>query len=309
MSTLESMRAFAQRAKVASRVMASATTEQKNRALVGIAAALRARSVAIVEANALDLTDAQVSGKNVAFLDRLLLDPARVEAMATAVEFIGSLEDPIGEVTESWRRPNGLEIRKVRLPLGVVLMIYESRPNVTSDAAALCVKSGNVALLRGGSEGLTVTEPRENRIVCPGRFRTVKPASMRSADSPNHVTRDAKPITCASVASPSGFEPVSRSARTSSGLLGTSVSETPAHASPSSRSSWRHAVDRQSPEASHETGVSASRSVTNFASELTAVDGERRRSRARVTTSRRPAGSHTLRGRSVDSAPRHLRQR
>ena len=160
MSTLESMRAFAQRAKVASRVMASATTEQKNRALVGIAAALRARSVAIVEANALDLTDAQVSGKNVAFLDRLLLDPARVEAMATAVEFIGSLEDPIGEVTESWRRPNGLEIRKVRLPLGVVLMIYESRPNVTSDAAALCVKSGNVALLRGGSEAF-----RSNRAI------------------------------------------------------------------------------------------------------------------------------------------------
>lgn len=160
MSTLDSMRAFAQRAKVASRVMASATTEQKNRALVGIAAALRARSASIVEANALDLADAKASGKNVAFLDRLLLDTARVEAMAKAVEFIGSLEDPIGEVTESWRRPNGLEIRKVRLPLGVVLMIYESRPNVTSDAAALCLKSGNVALLRGGSESF-----RSNRAI------------------------------------------------------------------------------------------------------------------------------------------------
>lgn len=160
MSTLEAMRAFAQRAKVASRVMASATTAQKNGALVGIAAALRARSVAIVEANALDLADAKTAGKNVAFLDRLLLDPARVEAMAKAVEFIGSLEDPIGEVTESWRRPNGLEIRKVRLPLGVVLMIYEARPNVTSDAAALCLKSGNVALLRGGSESF-----RSNRAI------------------------------------------------------------------------------------------------------------------------------------------------
>lgn len=160
MSTLDAMRAFAQRAKVASRVMASATTAQKNRALVGIAAALRARSAAIVEANALDLADAKTAGKNVAFLDRLLLDPARVEAMAKAVEFLGSLEDPVGEVTESWRRPNGLEVRKVRLPLGVVLMIYEARPNVTSDAAALCLKSGNVALLRGGSESF-----RSNRAI------------------------------------------------------------------------------------------------------------------------------------------------
>ena len=160
MSTLDAMRAFAQRAKVASRVMASATTAQKNRALVGIAAALRARSAAIVEANALDLADAKTAGKNVAFLDRLLLDPARVEAMAKAVEFIGSLEDPVGEVTESWRRPTGLEVRKVRLPLGVVLMIYEARPNVTSDAAALCLKSGNVALLRGGSESF-----RSNRAI------------------------------------------------------------------------------------------------------------------------------------------------
>ncbi len=160
MSTPDSMRAFARRAKVASRVMASATTEQKNRALAGIAAALRARSATIVEANALDLADAEASGKNTAFLDRLLLDSARIEAMARAVEFIGSLEDPIGEVTESWRRPNGLEIRKVRLPLGVVLMIYESRPNVTSDAAALCLKSGNVVLLRGGSESF-----RSNRAI------------------------------------------------------------------------------------------------------------------------------------------------
>jgi len=159
-STPDSMRAFARRAKVASRVMASATTEQKNRALAGIAAALRARSATIVEANALDLADAEASGKNTAFLDRLLLDSARIEAMARAVEFIGSLEDPIGEVTESWRRPNGLEIRKVRLPLGVVLMIYESRPNVTSDAAALCLKSGNVVLLRGGSESF-----RSNRAI------------------------------------------------------------------------------------------------------------------------------------------------
>lgn len=152
MTTLDAMRGFAQRAKAASRVMANATTAQKNAALTALAKALRVSTEAIVQANALDLADAKAAGKNAAFLDRLLLDPARIEAMAKAVEFIVTLEDPIGEVTETWRRPNGLEVRKVRLPLGVVLMIYESRPNVTSDAAALCLKSGNVALLRGGSE-------------------------------------------------------------------------------------------------------------------------------------------------------------
>lgn len=151
-TTLETMRAFAQRAKAASRVLAVATTAQKNRALELLAAGLRARTADILEANAKDLADAKAAGKNAAFLDRLLLDPARVEAMAKAVEAIAALEDPVGEVTASWRRPNGLEVRKVRLPLGVVLMIYEARPNVTSDAAALCLKSGNVALLRGGSE-------------------------------------------------------------------------------------------------------------------------------------------------------------
>lgn len=151
-TTLDTMRAFSQRAKAASRVMASATTAQKDQALRGIAHALRNGTASILEANALDVADAKATGKNAAFLDRLLLDGPRVEAMAKAVEAIAALEDPVGEVTESWRRPNGLEVRKVRLPLGVVLMIFESRPNVTSDAGALCLKSGNVAMLRGGSE-------------------------------------------------------------------------------------------------------------------------------------------------------------
>ncbi len=159
-TTLDAMRGFAQRAKTASRVMANATTAQKNQALTALAKELRSRTAAIVEANALDLADAKAAGKNAAFIDRLLLDSSRIEAMAKAVEFIVTLEDPIGEVTETWRRPNGLDVRKVRLPLGVVLMIYESRPNVTSDAAALCLKSGNVALLRGGSEAF-----RSNRAI------------------------------------------------------------------------------------------------------------------------------------------------
>lgn len=172
-TTLEAMREVAQRAKAASRVMAAATTEQKNRALQRIAAELRARTVVIVAANALDLADAKASGKNEAFLDRLMLDPSRVEAMAKAVEFIAGLEDPIGEVTESWRRPNGLEVRRVRLPLGVVLMIYESRPNVTSDAAALCLKSGNVALLRGGSEAF-----RSNRAIADALMHGLSSAGL-----------------------------------------------------------------------------------------------------------------------------------
>ncbi|MCA2979418.1 MAG: glutamate-5-semialdehyde dehydrogenase [Myxococcaceae bacterium] len=146
------MRALAARAKAAARVMATAPTPQKDRALRETAAALRRSTDAILSANALDVAEATAAGKNAAFLDRLLLDAVRVEAMAKAVEAVVALEDPVGEVTSNWRRPNGLEVRKVRLPLGVVLMIYEARPNVTSDVAALCLKSGNVAVLRGGSE-------------------------------------------------------------------------------------------------------------------------------------------------------------
>lgn len=117
-----------------------------------MAAALRASSSELVAANALDLEDAKKAGKNAAFIDRLMLDAKRVESMAAAVEAVAALPDPVGEVTERWTRPNGLKVRKERLPLGVVLMIYEARPNVTSDAAALCLKSGNAAILRGGSE-------------------------------------------------------------------------------------------------------------------------------------------------------------
>ncbi|MFZ5443101.1 MAG: glutamate-5-semialdehyde dehydrogenase [Myxococcota bacterium] len=146
------MKELATRARLAARALVAASTEQKNRALVSMAKALRAASADICEQNALDLHDARASGKNAAFLDRLLLDPKRVEAMAAAVEAVAALADPVGEVTEQWTRPNGLRVRKERLPLGVVLMIYESRPNVTSDAAALCLKSGNAAILRGGSE-------------------------------------------------------------------------------------------------------------------------------------------------------------
>lgn len=146
------MKQLAMDARAAARTLVSASTEQKNTALREMAVALRASVGDLCAANALDLEDAKRAGKNAAFLDRLLLDPKRVEAMAAAVESVAALPDPIGEVTERWTRPNGLKVRKERLPLGVVLMIYEARPNVTSDAAALCLKSGNAAILRGGSE-------------------------------------------------------------------------------------------------------------------------------------------------------------
>jgi glutamate-5-semialdehyde dehydrogenase len=146
------VRTLAETAREASRALAIATTGQKDAALRSMARRLREAAPAILAANAKDVSAARSAGRNAAFVDRLLLDAGRLEAMARAVEAVADLKDPVGEVTETWERPNALKIRKVRLPLGVVLMIYESRPNVTSDAAALCLKSGNAVLLRGGSE-------------------------------------------------------------------------------------------------------------------------------------------------------------
>ncbi len=148
------MRALAKAAKEASHLVAIAPTEVKDRALKAIANALRLASKEILAANDLDIGAARQASKGEAFIDRLALNSKRVEAMASAVEEIVALKDPVGEVTERWKRPNGLQIQKVRLPLGVVMMIYESRPNVTSDAAALCLKSGNATILRGGRESL-----------------------------------------------------------------------------------------------------------------------------------------------------------
>jgi glutamate-5-semialdehyde dehydrogenase len=148
------MRALAQAAKEASRIVANASTETKNRALQSMARALRTLTPQILAANEQDMVSSRQAGKGDAFIDRLALNSERVEAMASALEEIIALQDPIGQVTERWKRPNGLKVEKVRLPLGVVMMIYESRPNVTSDAAALCLKSGNATILRGGRESL-----------------------------------------------------------------------------------------------------------------------------------------------------------
>src|SRR5512138_1464646 len=154
-STLaERMRSLAVGAKGASRVLSYADTRAKDQALLAAADALAKHQRAILAANAKDLAAARKAGQGAAFLDRLALDPSRLEAMARSLREVAALPDPVGEVTSSWRRPNGLCVKKVRIPLGVVLMIYEARPNVTIDAAALCVKSGNAVILRPGSDAL-----------------------------------------------------------------------------------------------------------------------------------------------------------
>ncbi len=132
--------------------MATVPRHAKDRALRAGARALRTRSGEILEANARDMEAARGKGLTGAMLDRLELDPKRVEAMAAGLEAIAGLEDPVGTELARWRRPNGLDIARVRVPLGVVGIIYESRPNVTADAGALCLKAGNAAILRGGSE-------------------------------------------------------------------------------------------------------------------------------------------------------------
>jgi glutamate-5-semialdehyde dehydrogenase len=139
-------------AREAARALALAPTEAKNRALEAMAARLEAGAQKILDANAQDLDAARAKGRDQAFLDRLMLNPARVAAMAKAIRDVAALPDPVGQVIASWTRPNGLQISRVRVPLGVIGIIYESRPNVTADAAALCLKSGNAVILRSGSE-------------------------------------------------------------------------------------------------------------------------------------------------------------
>ncbi|HZN31472.1 MAG TPA: gamma-glutamyl-phosphate reductase, partial [Xanthobacteraceae bacterium] len=146
------MHDLGRRAREAARVLALAETARKDRALAAMAAAIRTRSADILAANAQDLAEAKSSGATSACVDRLALDAKRVAAIADGLDVVRSLPDPVGSVTERWTRPNGMTIERVRVPLGVVGIVYESRPNVTADAAALCLKAGNAAILRGGSE-------------------------------------------------------------------------------------------------------------------------------------------------------------
>ncbi len=146
------MQSMGRAAREAAAVLANAPRATKDLALKVAAGQLRTQSAAILAANAQDLAAAEARGLKGALLDRLRLDPARIEAMARGLEEIVLLEDPVGTVIAQWTRPNGLLIQRVRVPLGVVGIIFESRPNVTADAGALCLKSGNAAILRPGSE-------------------------------------------------------------------------------------------------------------------------------------------------------------
>jgi glutamate-5-semialdehyde dehydrogenase len=146
--------AKARAAKEAARVLALASTRAKNEALLQMARGLEEKTAPVLEANRADLERGRAVGLTPAFIDRLTLSEGRIEEMAAGLRQVAALPDPVGETVEAWRRPNGIEISRVRVPLGVIGFIYESRPNVTADAAGLCLKSGNAVLLRGGSEAL-----------------------------------------------------------------------------------------------------------------------------------------------------------
>ena len=146
------MERLARDARAAARALGAFGAEDKSRALQAAAERIRKSEARLLEANAKDLAAVDTVRLNDAFVDRLELTPARIEAMAAGIEAVAALEDPVGDVIAAWERPNGLHIERVRVPLGVIGIVYESRPNVTADAGALCLKSGNAAILRGGSE-------------------------------------------------------------------------------------------------------------------------------------------------------------
>ena len=148
----ETMRGIGAHGREASRALAIASTGAKDAALIAAARDLRAETSAIIEANGRDLAAARDAGRPASFLDRLMLDAKRIDGVARGLEEIAALPDPVGDVIARWARPNGMEIERVRVPLGVIGIIYESRPNVTADAGALSLKAGNAAILRGGSE-------------------------------------------------------------------------------------------------------------------------------------------------------------
>ena len=148
------MQDIGRRARQASRAMARASSDQKNQALLHIAKLVRERSEEILRVNALDVARAKTNGQDAAFIDRLTMTPKTIESMALGLEQIVSLEDPIGKITPLQKQASGIELGQMRVPLGVIGIIYESRPNVTIDAAALCLKSGNAVILRGGSEAI-----------------------------------------------------------------------------------------------------------------------------------------------------------
>jgi glutamate-5-semialdehyde dehydrogenase len=167
------MHGIGRQARAAARALARAPSARKDAALAAMAAAIRAAKADMLAANSRDLAACKATGATGAFLDRLALDQKRIAAMAEGIEVVRSLADPVGAVMERWTRPNGLRIERVRVPLGVVGIIYESRPNVTADAAALCLKAGNAAILRGGSES-----HRSNQVIHGALVDGLRAASL-----------------------------------------------------------------------------------------------------------------------------------
>ena len=172
-------------ARAAARVLALATADQKNRALSAMAAALRVQSARILASNAEDVAEGRAAGLAGAMLDRLSLDAGRIEAMAAGIEVVRGLANPVNSVMASWTRPNGMTIERVRVPLGVIGIIYESRPNVTADAGALCLKSGNAAILRGGSDSL-----RSSRAIHAAMAQGLRETGLPEAAIQLVATRD-----------------------------------------------------------------------------------------------------------------------
>ena len=156
MSIAAQVKGIATNAREASTAVARLTSGEKNRLLLAMADALTAATGALIAANAKDLAGGRDKGLSAAMLDRLMLDETRINGMADALREVAALPDPVGAVDRMWLRPNGLQVGKMRIPLGVIGIIYEARPNVTADAAALCLKAGNAVILRGGSEAITL---------------------------------------------------------------------------------------------------------------------------------------------------------
>jgi glutamate-5-semialdehyde dehydrogenase len=183
------MHRIGRRARAAARILALATARQKNDALSAMAKSIRAAKAEILDANSKDVADAKSSGATAAFIDRLSLDEERIAAMADGLETVRDLADPVGTIMDIWTRPNGMTIERVRVPLGVVGIIFESRPNVTADAGALCLKAGDAAILRGGSDSY-----RSSRAI-----HSALAAGLRDADLPEDAiqfvpTRDREAV-------------------------------------------------------------------------------------------------------------------
>ena len=174
MNLSEQMTRLARQARVASRELAQLTTAEKNSCLLAMAAALEKNGDAIKQANAPDLAAAAKSGLSSAMLDRLKLDDKRIAAMAKGLREVAALADPVGRILNERVRPNGLKLRKISTPIGVVVIIYESRPNVTADAASLCFKSGNATILRGGKEALNSNQTIARIMIEAGRQALAK---------------------------------------------------------------------------------------------------------------------------------------